>query len=225
MPQPGTGGRRKRRCTSGLEQRIETALEKLRASCEQRRHKKETLDRRVGRLLARNNRAAGLFSVEVTETQGCATVRWSKNESWRAWAELNEGCYLLRTNVTDWTADELWRAYIQLTEAEAAFRIHKSDLKIRPVWHQKRDRVLTHILVCFLAYTLWQTLAALTCRAGLGDEPRRIFDELGTISLVDVILPTRNGPSIRRRCGRRPTDHQAILLERLGLDLPCQMEN
>ena len=113
--------------------------------------------------------------------------------------------------------------YIQLTEAEAAFRIHKSDLRIRPVWHQKEDRVLAHIFVCFLAYVLWKTLQQMAKAGGLGDEPRRIFDELEQISLVDVVLPTRNGVEIRRRCVRRPTDHQAILLERLALNLPRQV--
>ncbi|MCH8257129.1 MAG: TonB-dependent receptor plug domain-containing protein, partial [Proteobacteria bacterium] len=69
-------------------------------------------------------------------------------------------------NIADWSDLELWKAYIQLTEAEAAFRIHKSDLSIRPIWHQKEDRVLAHILVCFLAYVLWKTLATLCERAG-----------------------------------------------------------
>ena len=68
------------------------------------------------------------------------------------WVELSEGCYVLRSNIDDWTAEDLWRAYIQLTEAEAAFRIHKTDLRIRPIWHQREDRVQAHILVCFLAY-------------------------------------------------------------------------
>ena len=161
--------------------------------------------------------------VEVKESEAGVTIRWSKNEGWRAWAELNEGCYLLRTNVTDWSAEDLWQAYIQLTEAEAAFRIHKSDLKIHPVWHQKEDRVLAHILVCFLAYVLWKTLQQMPHAAGLGDEPRRIFEALGKISLVDVILPTRMGVDIRRRCVSKPTDHQAILLSRLGLNLPRQL--
>jgi len=206
-----------------FEQRIETALEKLKAGCRKRRYQKETIDRKIGSIMAKNSRAAGLFEVEVTQSQAGATLSWSKNETWRAWAQLNEGCYLLRTNVTDWSAEDLWQAYIQLTEAEAAFRIHKSDLKIRPVWHQKEDRVLAHILVCFLAYVLWKTLHQLTRAAGLGDEPRRIFQELGKINLVDVVLPTRKGVDIRRRCVRRPTEHQAILLSRLGLNLPWQL--
>jgi len=208
-----------------FEQRIDTALEKLKAGCEKRRYKKETIDRRVGSIMAKNSRAAGLFEVEVKQAGGRTTVSWSKKENWRAWATLNEGCYLLRTNVTDWSAEDLWHAYIQLTEAEAAFRIHKSDLKIRPVWHQKTDRVLAHILVCFLAYVLWKTLHQMAKAAGLGDEPRRIFDELSNISVVDVVLPTRKNVDIRRRCVGKPTEHQAILLSRLGLDLPGQIKS
>jgi len=206
-----------------FEKRIDEALAKVQASCRKRKWRKEVVDRRIGKIMAHNSRAAGLFEVEVKQVDGRAVVSWTKNEKWRDWATLNEGCYLLRTNVTDWSAEDLWQAYIQLTEAEAAFRIHKSDLRIRPVWHQREDRVLAHILVCFLAYVLWKTLHQMTKAGGLGDEPRRIFEELGKISLVDVVLPTHNGPEIRRRCVCRPTDHQAILLDRLSLSLPRQV--
>lgn len=208
-----------------FEKRIDAALEKVRASCLKRKWKKEVIDRRIGKIMAHNSRAAGLFEVEVKQSDGRAVVSWTKNEKWRDWATLNEGCYLLRTNVTDWSAEDLWQAYIQLTEAEAAFRIHKSDLRIRPVWHQREERVQAHILVCFLAYVLWKTLHQMTQAAGLGDEPRRIFEELGKISLVDVVLPTRQKKvEIRRRCIANPTDHQAILLDRLGLRLPRQLK-
>ena len=131
---------------------------------------------------------------------------------------------MLRSNVTEWTGPELWEAYIQLTEAEAAFRIQKSDLRIRPIWHQKQERFQAYILVCFLAYVLWKTLGKMCHEVGLGDEPRRLFDELGKIRLVDVILPTRNGKEIKRRCVTRPTQHQAILLQRLGMVLPARMK-
>jgi len=83
-----------------------------------------------------------LFILQVFH--GGTAIGWTKKENRRAWAVLNEGCYLLRTNAADWSAEDLWHAYIQLTEA--AFRIHKTDLKIRPVWHQKKDRVSAHIL-------------------------------------------------------------------------------
>jgi transposase len=206
-----------------FEQRIEKELQKIQASCGKRKWKKEVIDRRVGRVLGNNSRAAGLFEVEVAEeSNGRATITWQKKEAWREWATLSEGCYLLRSNVTDWSSQDLWKAYIQLTEAEAAFRIEKSDLQIRPIWHQREDRVLAHILVCFLAYVLWKTLYQMVQAAGLGDEPRRVLDELGKINIVDVVLPTRIGIDIRRRCVAGPTEHQAILLHKLGLRLPRQ---
>jgi len=203
-----------------FEQRIEEGLKRIEAACQRQRLKAVTVAQRVGRLMGQNTRAAGLFQVDVKEADGRANLVWRKIESWRQWASLSEGCYLLRTNVADWSDEELWKTYIQLTEAEAAFRIHKSDLSIRPIWHQKEDRVLAHILVCFLAYVLWKTLAQMCQHAGLGQEPRRVFEELAKIQLVDVVLPTRQGTEIRKRCITRPTDHQAILLHHLCLSLP-----
>ena len=208
-----------------FEKRIEEGLGKIAAGCGKRRQKSGAVERRVGRLLERNTRAARLFDVRVeVDAQGCALLRWTKVESWREWARRSEGCYLLRSNVTDWTPEELWRAYVQLTEAEAAFRVHKSDLQIRPVWHHREPRVGAHILVCFLAYVLWKTLAASCRQAGLGHEPRQVFEELSEITLVDVVLPTRNGVEIRKRCISQPTEHQRILLQRLGMRLPTALE-
>jgi len=130
---------------------------------------------------------------------------------------------VLRSNVTDWTPEELWLAYIQLTEAETAFRIQKTDLELRPVWHQRQDRVEAHILVCFLAYVLWKALAA-TCRqARLDDEPRQVFEALSEIAVVDVVLPTRSAVTIRRRCISRPAEHQNFLRQRLGSTLPSSL--
>jgi transposase len=203
-----------------FEQRIEEGLKRIEAACQRQRLQAVVVAQRVGRLMGRNTRAAGLFQVEVKEADSRASLVWRKVESWRDWASLSEGCYALRTNVADWSDEELWKTYIQLTEAEAAFRIHKSDLSIRPIWHQKEERVLAHILVCFLAYVLWKTLAQMCQHAGLGQEPRRVFEELAKIQLVDVVLPTRQGTEIRKRCITRPTDHQAILLQHLRLSLP-----
>ncbi|MBN2235696.1 MAG: IS1634 family transposase [Opitutales bacterium] len=208
-----------------FEKRIESGLRQIEESCRKRSYQIGVIERRVGRLLGRNSRAAGLFEVEVKAGSRRRTqLKWRKVEAWRRWAELSEGCYLLRTNVKDWTAEELWKAYIQLTEAEAAFRIQKSDLRIRPIWHQRKERVEAHILVCFLAYVLWKTLAQRCQRAGLGDDPRKVLEELQQIRLVDVVLPTKKGIEIRKRCISRPSDHQAILLERLGLRLPAQLK-
>ena len=208
-----------------FERRIEQKLEVMAEGCGKRKQDPLKVAQQVGRLLGKNSRAAGLFQVDVeADTQGWTHLRWTKRDERRDWMKLSQGCYLLRSNVTDWSGEELWRAYIQLTEAEEAFRLHKSDLVMRPVWHQKQHRVQAHILVCFLAYVLWKTLGQWCQRAGLGDEPRKIFAELGQISLVDVVLPTRAGISIRKRCVSRPTEHQAILLQRLGLQIPAHIE-
>lgn len=204
--------------------RIEEGLKKIEAGCSKRKSDAITIAKRVGRLLGQNSRAAGLFETDVIKTaDGRTKLLWHKVEAWRACATLSEGCYILRTNINNWSGQELWQAYMQLTKAEAAFRIHKSDLRIRPVWHQKTERVQAHILVCFLAYVLWKTLAQMCKAAGLGDEPRRVFEELAKIRAVDVVLPIRTGGYIRRRCVSQPSDHQAILLQRLGLNLPKTM--
>ena len=204
-----------------FELRIESRLVAMTERCKKQKREPMKVEREIGRLLGQNTRAAKLFDVIVEKTEdGNARIQWKKIEAIRDWAELSDGCYLLRTNVTDWSDADLWKAYIQLTEAEAAFCIHKSDLKIRPIWHQKEDRVLAHIFVCFLAYVLWKTLGQMCQQAGLSDEPRRILEELGDLRMMDVILPTRSGIDIRKRCLSRPTDHQQILLNHLKLRLP-----
>jgi len=204
-----------------FEQKIEERLVSMTVRCEKQKRDPMKVERDIGRLLGKNTRAAKLFEVTVKKTKdGSARIQWKKIEAARDWATLSAGCYLLRSNVTDWSDEDMWKAYIQLTEAEAAFCIHKSDLKIRPIWHQKEDRVLAHIFVCFLAYVLWKTLGQMCDRAGLGSEPRRVLDELGELRMMDVILPTRTGIEIRTRCLSKPTDHQQILLDRLKLRLP-----
>jgi transposase len=208
-----------------FEEKIEQRLNSLQARCEKQNRNVQKVEREIGRLLGQNTRAAGLFDVEVkADTNGFAQFTWKKITDRKDWATLSAGCYLLRSNVQHWSDEDLWKAYIQLTEAEAAFRVHKSDLSIRPIWHQKEDRVLAHILVCFLAYVLWKTLAAMCQQAGLGHEPRRVLEELSQIRSLDVILPTKSGVTIRKRCVTKPTDHQAILLHRLGLTLPASLK-
>jgi hypothetical protein len=207
-----------------FEKRIEEGLVRIAASCGKRTQAVGVIERRVGRLLGQNTRAAGLFDIQITAGPGgAAQVSWKKVEAWRTWAQLSEGAYVLRSNVRGWSDEDLWRAYIQLTEAEAAFRIHKSDLSLRPIWHQKEDRVRAHILVCFLAYVLWKFLGQLCQRAGLGDEPRRVLAELNELRVVDVVLPTRDGRELRTRCVTQPSDHQKILLQRLHLHLPSHL--
>jgi len=209
-----------------FEKRIEAGLASLQKMAQRQSMTAVQLSHRVGRLMGQNTRAAGGFKTEVTAdaANGRAALTWERVTDWQNWASLSEGCYLLRSNVSDWSAADLWRTYMQLSEAEGAFRIHKSDLSLRPVWHQKQERVQGHVLVCFLAYVLWKTLGQMCRTAGLGDEPRKVLDELSTIQTVDVVLPTRWGLEVRKRCVAKPTEHQAILLHRLGMTLPKHLE-
>jgi transposase len=203
--------------------RIEAGLAKLVAACARKRQTVGVIERRVGRLLQAQQRSARFYDVRVTDTPAGAHLEWSRrDEAWRQ-AQVCDGCYVLRSNVTNWTAEELWRAYTQLTEAEAAFRIHKDRLEMRPVWHQLESRVTAHILVCFLAYVLHKTLEGWSRKAGLGSSVTTILEEFARIQSSDVVMPTRDGRSVRLRCVVRPDRAQAILLSRLGLDLPQRL--
>jgi len=205
--------------------RIEAGLARLarRLAHARRPLERGPVERQLGRLLAANSRAASRYTVTLEpDATGAAGVRvtWRVRPEWDDWAHCSDGCYVLRSNIPDWSPDELWRTYIQLTEAEAAFRIQKSDLAIRPIWHQREDRVQAHIFVCFLAYVLWKTLEQWQQRAGLGRSPRTILEELRRIQSTDVVLPTTDGRDLRLRCVVRPDPAQARLLDRLGLALP-----
>jgi len=209
-------------------QRIEAGLTRLtrRLSRARRPLERGPIERQIGRLLAQNPRAAGRYVIDVVEDPATAAgvrLAWTVRPEWDDWARWSEGCYVLRTNIPDWSPEELWRTYVQLTDAEAAFRIQKSDLALRPIWHQRADRVQAHILVCFLAYVLWKTLEQWQQRAGLGHSPRTILDELRTIHSTDIVLPTTDEREVRLRCVVRPTRAQALLLDRLGLDLPHRL--
>lgn len=210
--------------------RIEAGLERMarRIAKSKRRLDAKVLERQIGRLLERNARAAARYSISIEDDDtpdSGLRLAWTAHPEWDEWANLSEGTYILRSNVPEWTDEELWKTYTQLTEAEAAFRIHKSELAIRPIWHQKAERIKAHILVCFLGYALWKTLQQWQSRAGLGDSPRTILTELSRITAADVVLPLADGSAreLRIRCVVRPDRSQAILLERLGLKLPERM--
>jgi transposase len=204
--------------------RIEESLAAMKSGCEKRNHSVGVVERRVGRLLQRNQRAARFYEIRVTVgSDGRTQIDWSKRDDLWTSAAARDGCYVLRSNVTDWTGEELWKAYIQLTQAEAAFRIHKDRLELRPVWHQTAKRVTAHILVCFLAYVLYKTLEGWSRKAGLGSSVPTILEEMARIQSTDVVVPTQDGREARLRCVVRPDPAQSALLDRLGLDLPQRL--
>jgi transposase len=207
--------------------RIEAALQRLAARIARSKKplNQAAIQRQIGRILQRNQRAAARFAISL-ESGGCAAgfrLVSAYNPAFDEWAAVSEGSYLLRSNIADWNEQQLWKAYIQLTQAEAAFRIQKDELSVRPIWHQREDRVQAHILVCFLAFVLWKTLEMWQQRAGLGNSPRTVLEELARIQSHDVVLPTTTHGQLRLRCVTQPDTAQSILLDRLGLALPKRM--
>jgi transposase len=214
--------------------RMEEGLRKMQAAAESGRLQDEAVaGERLGRLKERNWRASHAFDVTIQKLRRPRgkqrlEITWRPNAKFGDWSQLADGCYLLRSNLTDVDAATLWRRYIQLTDAEWAFRITKDELSIRPIWHQKEERVKAHILVCFLAYVLWKTLAGWMRNAGLGDAPRTLLEEMAKLKSGDVTLTARrsreNQPRrITLRCVTEPDEAQAVLLHRLGLRLPRRL--
>ena len=207
--------------------RIEAALTRLQARIAKAKRPldKAQVSRQIGRLLQRNSRAAARFQTTLQDDVSAAgfTLCVLKSAEFDRWAAMSEGAYVLRSNITDWSDEKLWKAYIQLTQAEAAFRTHKDQLRVRPIWHQRADRVQAHILVCFLAFVLWKTLEMWQQRAGLGNSPRTLLEEFARMQSHDVILPLQAQGEIRLRCVTQPDAAQTALLERLGVVLPKRL--
>lgn len=183
--------------------------------------KRPVVDQRIGRLLQRYPRAARMIEINVVE-QPCLDLNWRLRTTEAAWAELADGCYLLRTNMADGDPQSLWETYIGLTQVEFSFRVSKTDLAIRPVYHHTQSRAQAHILVCFLGLVLWRTLEKWMQSCGLGTAPRPLLEDLAQVHSMDVILPTQTGRDLHLRVVSRPEPRLALLLDRLHLPLPTQ---
>ncbi len=200
---------------------LERALRKLEKRVATGRLKdRPKIERRLGKIQARHTRVADLYEMGLVERQGHLAVEWKLIEPRRAWREAREGAYLLRTNLQGETSEELWNKYIQLTEAEAAFRALKSELSIRPLFHQLEPRVKAHILVAFLGYALWVTLKHLLRRKNSNLSPAQALALFSTLESADIVLPTTDGREIRLRRIATPSPEQQQLLSQLGITLP-----
>lgn len=190
-------------------ERLEAALDKLKAHIDAPQRalrKRSQAERRVGRLFQKYSRAARFFQVDIAskhdpehKSEQRLTMSIFQRKGNQEWAELSDGCYLLRTNLTEHNAAALWKTYIGLTQIEDSFRIGKHDLGLRPIYHQKPERTQAHILVCFLALTMWRTLQQWMSGCGLGDAPRKLIEQISEVHSMDVLLPTGGGADIRLR--------------------------
>ena len=196
------------------------------------------MERRLGKIQARHPSVNDLYDVSVRDTAEGVRLFWQIKEDRKNWRESREGAYLLRTNLQADTAEELWRKYMQLTEAEASFRALKSELSIRPLFHQLEPRIKAHVMVAFLGYALWVTLKHLLKRraamvpkpsvSGVENaqpfSPMQALSLLSTLQSADIVLPTTDGREIRLRRITEPTAEQKSLLQQLSLSLPDRLE-
>jgi transposase len=201
--------------------RMEQALRRLTQRVEKGQLKdRQKIERRLGKIQARYRQVANLYEANLRASEGHLLLNWKVIEERRAWREAREGAYLLRTNLQGESCEELWTNYIQLTEAEAAFRALKSEVSIRPLFHQVEPRVKAHILVAFLGYALWVTLKHLLRRKHSDLSPARALALLSTLQSADIVLPTTDGREIRLRRVATPSEEQQLLLAQLGIALP-----
>src|SRR6266704_228307 len=216
--------------------RMEDALKRLAQTIETGRlTDRNKMERRVGRIQASHPQVNDLYEVALRDTPEGVRLHGGIKEERKVWRELREGAYLLRTNLQAGTADELWSRYMQLTEAEASFRALKSELSIRPLFHQLESRVKAHVMVAFLGYALWVTLKHLLQekRMAISAEehiqpalsPARALALLSTLHSADIVLPTTDGRELRLRRVTEPDTEQKKLLHRLGLTLPQRLQS
>jgi transposase len=218
--------------------RMEEALQRLAKSSETGRLKdRNKMERRLGRIQARHPQVSDLYEVALRDTRDGVRLQWSIKEDRQLWRGLREGAYMLRTNLQADSAEELWSRYMQLTEAETSFRALKSELSIRPLFHQLEPRVKAHVMVAFLGYALWVTLKHLLKRrdaiaplpiSGVTQvqplSARKALALLATLHSADIVLPTTDGREIRLRRITEPTAEQKLLLQQLNLTLPERFE-
>lgn len=204
-----------------FERKMEEGLGRLAAAIESGRlRSRDSLWQRIGRLKAECSRVARAYEITVESDGSSLALSWRKDETKAAYMRHSEGAYLLRTNLTRESEKELWHMYMQLNDAESAFRTLKQDIGIRPVFHQIQRRVEAHVLVCFIAYTMYRTLDRLAHDKGVDMSARKVLSALSTIKSGDVILPLADGRELRLRRVSRPDQSQAQLLTSLGVHLP-----
>jgi transposase len=178
----------------------------------------------LGRIQASHPQVADLYEMAVKDTREGARLVWRQKPEQQQWLEAREGAYLLRTNLTADGAADLWKKYMQLTEVEAAFRTLKSELAIRPLFHQLERRVKAHVLVAFLGYALLVTLKHLLKRGGSEYSPANVLKRLAELYSVDIVLPTVEGREIWLRRITKLDDEQQKILYQLQLPLPERLE-
>ena len=208
--------------------RLEEKLLKIKAAITAGRLTDEVQTaKRIGRWSGRYPKAERLIDAELVKDAAGRLVdlKIERRMERADWAEKTHGCYLLRTNLTEEDPKTLWKAYMQLVLAEKAFQLSKSDLGMRPVFHQEEHRVQAHIFVCFLALAMYKSLELWSAASGLGSSPAKLLEEFREIRSMDIVMPVKDRNSVRLRVVAKPDDHVRVLLQRLGIKIPNRPKN
>jgi transposase len=222
-----TAGRKEKE--KAIRSRFVAKIEKALGGLEKRIAEGKLKDRdkmllRLGRIQASHPQVADLYEMAVKDSKKGPRLVWQQKPEQQQWLEAREGAYLLRTNLTVDGAADLWKKYMQLTEVEAAFRTLKSELAIRPLFHQLEKRVKAHVLVAFLGYALQVTLKHLLKRSDSEYSPAQALKRLAEIRSVDIVLPTVEGREIWLRRIAKLDEEQQRILHQLQLQLPERLE-
>lgn len=161
-----------------------------------------------------------LVDVDIAEQGVGFTYALNRDKLRRA--RRREGRYLLRTNLTESDPVKLWMYYLQLVQVEEAFRTLKSDLAIRPIFHQEEERIEAHVFIAFLAYCLYVTLGRQLKPLAPGLTARSALEKFAAVQMVDVHIPTTDGRELTLTRYTQPEAQLQLLLERLRLTLPAQ---
>ena len=205
--------------------RVRKLLERLKEIRALKSNDRDNLLKKVGAAEKEAGRCAGFFTIHIPRQEDPineATFYWKINRKKYRQARKREGQYLLRTNQTSEDPSELWKQYLILTNIEESFRNLKGDLAIRPVHHQLERRVEAHIFISFLAYCLHVTLKQMARAHASGLTPRSILEQMKTIQMIDVHIPTTDGRELKMSRYTRPEKQQQLLLAQLKLTLPDQ---
>lgn len=204
-------------------QRLDEQLQKIKKSILAGRLKDDIqVAKRIGRWSGRYSKADRLIDTKLIQDPAGRLVdlEITRRMDRAEWAEKANGCYLLRTNLTEEDPSKLWKAYMQLSLAEKAFQLSKSDLGMRPVFHQQEHRVQAHIFVCFLALAMYKSLELWMESKGLGNSPAKLLEEFREIRSMDIVMPVKDRAPVRLRVVAKPDDHVRVLLQRLELKIP-----
>ena len=180
---------------------------------------------RIGAAKKEAGRAFGFVTIQLPGKDQAVTrdsFRFRLDKDKLKEAEHRDGYYLLRSNLSAEDPAFIWTLYLQLTQIEAVFRSLKSELGVRPIYHQKEERIDAHIFVAFLAYCLQVTLKNRAAAYAPGLTPHAILEKLGAIQMIDVWFPTTDGRWLILPRYTQPEPDLQLLLHHLHLELPSQ---